>query len=103
MYTSDASLFRGARLSFLHLMRVLSLLAMLAFAPALRARDYVADSACATCHAAKYASYQGVGMAQSMRRPSAAVLIEDFRNARFFHQPSLSWFEMVWKDGRLLF
>jgi len=42
-------------------------------------------------------------MAQSMRRPRADVLIEDFRNARFFHQASQSWFEMSWKDGRLLF
>jgi predicted CXXCH cytochrome family protein len=72
-------------------------------APALRASDYVADSACARCHQAKYASYQGVGMAQSMRRPAADVLIEDFRHGRFFHKPSQSWFEMVWKDGRLLF
>jgi hypothetical protein len=72
-------------------------------APALRAGDYVADSACASCHRAKYTSYQAVGMAQSMRRPRADVLIEDFRNARFFHKPSQSWFEMTWKDGRLLF
>jgi hypothetical protein len=42
-------------------------------------------------------------MAQSMRRPRAEVLIEDFRNARFFHKASQSWFEMSWKDGRLLF
>lgn len=74
-----------------------------AVAPALCASDYVADSACASCHQTKYASYQGVGMAQSMRRPRADVLIEDFRTARFFHKPSQSWFEMVWKDGRLLF
>jgi predicted CXXCH cytochrome family protein len=75
----------------------------IAVAAELRASDYVADSACASCHQTKYASYQGVGMAQSMRRPRADVLIEDFRNARFFHKPSQSWFEMVWKDGRLLF
>jgi predicted CXXCH cytochrome family protein len=72
-------------------------------APATGAAGYVADSACATCHAAKFASYQGVGMAQSMRRPSAGVLIEDFRNAHFFHQPSQCHYEMVWKDGKLLF
>src|SRR4051794_21906017 len=71
--------------------------------PTLRAGDYVPDSACASCHPAKYASYQGVGMAQSMRRPRAEVLIEDFRHARFFHKASQSWFEMVWKDGKLLF
>jgi hypothetical protein len=42
-------------------------------------------------------------MAQSMRRPRAEVLVEDFRNARFFHKASRSWFEMSWRDGRLLF
>ena len=72
-------------------------------APSLRAGDYVADTACATCHQSKYASYQGVGMAQSMRRPRAEVLIEDFRNARFVHRPSQSHYEMAWKDGKLLF
>lgn len=67
------------------------------------ANGYVADTACASCHAAKYESYQGVGMAQSMRRPRQEVLIEDFRNAHYFHQPSKSHFEMAWKDGKLLF
>jgi predicted CXXCH cytochrome family protein len=89
-----------------HLSRIVRLslfLLVIAVTPALRAGDYIADTACASCHPAKYASYQGVGMAQSMRRPRAEVLIEDFRNARFFHKPSQSWFEMVWKDGRLLF
>jgi Flp pilus assembly protein TadD len=65
--------------------------------------EYVADRACAGCHAAKFASYQEVGMAQSMRRPRAEVLIEDFRNARFFHKPSQSTFEMAWSGGKLLF
>jgi len=81
----------------------LFLAAFVVLALPLRAADYVADSACASCHASKYASYQGVGMAQSMRRPRADVLIEDFRNARFVHQPSREHFEMVWKDGKLLF
>lgn len=84
-------------------MRFSLFLLAIAIAPALHAGDYVADSSCATCHQSKYASYQGVGMAQSMRRPRADVLIEDFRNARFFHKGSQSWFEMVWKDGRLTF
>jgi thioredoxin-like negative regulator of GroEL len=84
-------------------MRTLRLTAIALLAPALRAGDYVADSACATCHQSKYASYQSVGMAQSMRRPRAGVLIEDFHNAPFFHKASQSWFEMLWKDGRLLF
>jgi predicted CXXCH cytochrome family protein len=66
-------------------------------------QKYLPDTACATCHASKYASYQGVGMSQSMRRPRAEVLIEDFRNAKFVHQPSRRHFEMAWKDGKLLF
>ena len=75
----------------------------IALAPTLRAGDYVADSACASCHQSKYASYQGVGMAQSMLKPRAEVMIEDFRNARFFHKASQCWFEMTWKDGKLTF
>src|SRR5260221_160439 len=72
-------------------------------ASAVSAAEYVDDHVCATCHAAKIASYQGVGMAQSMRRPRQEVLIEDFRNAHFFHQPSQSHYEMAWKDGKLTF
>jgi predicted CXXCH cytochrome family protein len=86
-----------------HLRTPLVLLAIMLSAPALLAGDYVADTACATCHQSKYASYQGVGMAQSMRRPRAEVLIEDFRNARFVHRASQSHYEMAWKDGKLLF
>lgn len=65
--------------------------------------DYVADSVCAGCHQAKYKSYQGVGMAQSMRRPRPEVLIEDFRRGHYFHAASNTHFEMQWKDGKLLF
>jgi len=64
---------------------------------------YVADAACAGCHPAKFASYQAVGMAQSMRRPRAEVLIEDFRKGRFFHAPSQCYYEMAWEGGKLLF
>ena len=62
---------------------------------------YVNDRACASCHPAKYTSYQGVGMAQSMRRPRREVLIEDF--GPFFHAASKTHYEMEWKDGKLLF
>jgi predicted CXXCH cytochrome family protein len=86
-----------------HIVRLSLFVLAIAIAPVLRAGDYVADAACASCHKDKYASYQGVGMAQSMRRPAKDVLIEDFRDARFFHKASQSWFEMSWKDGRLLF
>jgi len=65
------------------------------------ASEYVADSACKTCHPSKYASYQGVGMAQSMRRPRADVLIEDFKNAHFVNHGT--HYEMSWKDGALIF
>jgi predicted CXXCH cytochrome family protein len=80
-------------------------LATLACAATLAAgsSDYVADSVCASCHQAKYNSYQGVGMAQSMRRPRPEVLIEDFRHGHFFHAASNTHFEMQWKDGKLLF
>jgi predicted CXXCH cytochrome family protein len=79
------------------------LMIVLGLASATHASDYVPDAACAGCHAAKFASYQGVGMAQSMRRPRAEVLIEDFRKAKFFHAPSQSYFEMLWTGGKLLF
>src|SRR2546423_486038 len=69
----------------------------------LSAAEYVSDTACATCHPTKYASYQGVGMAQSLRTPRADVLIGHFRNAHFFHQPSQTHYEMTWKDGALTF
>jgi len=85
----------AARLALLTLFAIL--------APGLSASEYVADTACATCHAAKFASYQGVGMAQSMRRPRAEVLIEDFRHAHFFHAASKTHYEMSWKGGKLLF
>lgn len=81
----------------------LASLAIVLVASTLQASDYVADSACASCHQSKFASYQGVGMAQSMRRPRAEVLIEDFRNAKFFHAPSQCHYEMAWKDGKLVF
>jgi mono/diheme cytochrome c family protein len=105
LYTSDAMQLRGtAIIPQVRSQYPLLAVAVALIAPALRAGDYVADSACATCHQSKYASYQGVGMAQSMRRPAAAgVMIEDFRNARFFHKASQSWFEMAWTDGELLF
>lgn len=83
--------------------RLASLTMAVFAATVLSASEYVSDSACASCHAAKFASYQGVGMAQSMRRPRAEVLIEDFRHARFFHAPSQCHYEMVFKSGKLLF
>ena len=64
---------------------------------------YVADRECSACHAEKSSSFRGVGMAQSIRRPRAEVLIEDFSKASLFHPPSGGHYEMTWKDGQLLF
>jgi predicted CXXCH cytochrome family protein len=72
-------------------------------ATGLSGAEYVRDAVCANCHPAKFASYQGVGMAQSMRRPGAEVLIEDFSKAHVFHALSNMHYEMAWKDGKLLF
>ena len=69
----------------------------------LLASGYVADRECATCHAGQSDSFREVGMAQSMRRPSAGVLIENFSKASIDHAPSGSHYQMTWKDGQLLF
>jgi tetratricopeptide (TPR) repeat protein len=65
------------------------------------AAGYVADQGCRQCHADKYDSFQHVGMAQSMRRPSADVLIEDFDNNHYYHAPSQRHYKMHW-DGQAL-
>ncbi|HYM60155.1 MAG TPA: cytochrome c3 family protein [Thermoanaerobaculia bacterium] len=67
------------------------------------APGYVDDVVCRTCHHEKHDSYQGVGMARSMRRPRAQEMIEDFAHSRFFHAPSQSWYEMEWNGTVLLF
>jgi predicted CXXCH cytochrome family protein len=67
------------------------------------APGYVADRECSACHLEKSSSFRGVGMAQSMRRPRAEVMIEDFSKASLFHPASGGHYQMTWKDGRLLF
>ncbi|UXI70178.1 tetratricopeptide repeat protein [Tahibacter amnicola] len=67
------------------------------------AAGHIADTGCATCHPATYASYQDVGMAQSFRRPSAAALVEDFARTQFEHTPSKSHFSLTWNGEVLLF
>ena len=64
---------------------------------------YVDDSGCATCHPATYASYQGVGMAQSLQRPNRKAVVEDFRKTEFTHAASQSHFSLAWNDDALMF
>lgn len=63
---------------------------------------YVNDSACASCHGEIARSYQHVGMARSFFRPRQNNLIEELGKT-FTHAPSKQIFQMVWRDGRLIF
>jgi hypothetical protein len=76
--------------------------AAIALALALSSGGYVADSACATCHADIARSYQHTGMARAFFRPSQSKIIEEL-GKEFVHAPSKQIFEMVWRDGRLIF
>ena len=67
------------------------------------AAGYVEDKGCGICHADKFDSYQGVGMAQSLRRPQHAPRIEDFDLPEFLHAPSQEHYTMRWRDGKLIF
>ena len=64
---------------------------------------YVDDAACAICHPATAASYQGVGMAQSLRRPAAASRLEDDAHASYEHLPSQQHFTLQWQGDALRF
>ncbi len=66
------------------------------------AAGYVEDSVCGTCHADLFRSYQQVGMARSFFRPRPDNSIEEF-GKEFVHGPSKQIFELVWRDGRLIF
>jgi Tfp pilus assembly protein PilF len=67
------------------------------------ASGYVPDRACAICHPATFASYQGVGMAQSFQRPDKRALVEDFSRTEFFHEASQRHYSLTWKDDVLMF
>lgn len=67
------------------------------------APGYIEDSACATCHAKIYRSYQEVGMARSFARAQPDRLSESLAGSRFYHAASKSHFEMNIRDGRLFF
>jgi predicted CXXCH cytochrome family protein len=58
------------------------------------AAGYVPDSACATCHSDKAESFADVGMAKSFYRPSAAKVIEDFDNNRYYQEATDRYYEM---------
>lgn len=67
------------------------------------APGYIADAACATCHADHQTTYQHVGMAKSFTRPRADVFIEDFDGQPYFHAPSRRYYRMTSQGDRLLF
>jgi len=63
---------------------------------------YIDDSACARCHADIANSYQRTGMARAFFRPRESKIIEELGKP-FVHAPSKQIFEMVWRDGHLIF
>ncbi|MEX2500659.1 MAG: tetratricopeptide repeat protein [Wenzhouxiangellaceae bacterium] len=67
------------------------------------AAGYVDDQGCRRCHPREFDSFQQVGMAQSMRRPAEDVMIEDFDDNHFFHEPSGRHYEMHWDGTSLRF
>ncbi len=64
-----------------------------------RPDDYLAPTACATCHRSEWESYQRTGMARSFSRPSAANTIDLAKDNTFYHEPSDSHFSMLVRDG----
>jgi Tfp pilus assembly protein PilF len=67
------------------------------------APGYVADSACALCHSDLAVSYAAKGMARAFQRPRPASDIEDFSAPPFVHSASGQQFQMIRKEGRLVF
>jgi len=64
---------------------------------------YVDDTACAGCHARRFASYQHVGMARSLFRPRVQDDIEDFAAPPFYHAPSQEYLELRRQGDGVLF
>ena len=64
---------------------------------------YIDETGCAVCHPATYASYQGVGMAQSLQRPDRKSAVEDFKRTEFTHAASQSHFSLAWSGEELMF
>jgi predicted CXXCH cytochrome family protein len=77
---------------------LLLLAALLAAAPP----GYTDDAACASCHADIARSYREVGMSRSFSKPRREALTEAL-GKELVHAPSKQTFQMVWRDGRLLF
>lgn len=67
------------------------------------APGYIPDRVCSMCHPKKYRSYQEVGMAQSFYRPKAERFIEDFKNNRFYHEPSKRYYRIDRNGDTLTF
>jgi len=61
------------------------------------AAGYVDDQVCGTCHSDKYASYQDVGMAQSLRKPGRQAPMEDFGVE--YHDEKLQRYYQIVEDG----
>lgn len=58
---------------------------------------YVDDQVCGTCHSDTYATYQDVGMAQSLRKPGHQTPMEDFGVE--YHDEKLQRFYQIVEDG----
>lgn len=67
------------------------------------APGYVDERSCALCHPKISGSYREKGMARAFRRPQAETEIEDFSAPPFVHAPSAQRFQMLHRDGRLVF
>jgi Tfp pilus assembly protein PilF len=67
------------------------------------APGYVEDRVCAMCHNTKYRSYQEVGMSRAFYRPRAEKFIENFKENRFYHQPSKRYHEISQEGDQLFF
>ena len=64
---------------------------------------YLDDATCGRCHQERYATYQAVGMAQSLRAADAAREIESF-GREYFHVESARYYRIDRNaDGRLVF
>ena len=66
------------------------------------AAGYVDDAVCGRCHVDLYRSYQQVGMAQSFRRPGAAVVKEEF-GREYYHEASDRYYQIIERGDGLLF
>ena len=67
------------------------------------APGYIDDAVCGQCHREIYENYKTVGMSRAFYPPSKDVILEDFENGHYFHEPSQRHYEMRETDGRFFF